>query len=140
MLIQDIDFRLFKNESSSAGQQNWYTVQLFHTQSCDRIASVRTCQAGREDSMESFAVGGDTVEDVGEIAVYTTDNPNMFGNINELDGGVPDGDRNRVLKIFLFTREIRRKISLKFGFTWRQFDVVLAAEIKCKLKKEFQFD
>ena len=71
-----------------------------------------------------------------EVSVDTSDDANMFGNIDKFDGRVPNGDCDRVLEVFFVTREIRREISLEFCFGGRQFNVVLAAEVKGKLKKK----
>ena len=71
-----------------------------------------------------------------EVSVDTSDDANMFGNIDEFDGRVANGDRDRVLEVIFVTREIRREVSLEFCFGWRQFNVELAAEVKGKLKKQ----
>ena len=70
--------------------------------------------------MESFAVRGDPIENVREVAVNTTDNADMFGNIDKLDNGVANGDRDRMFDVFFVARGSRRKIDLKFCFGRRK--------------------
>ena len=86
--------------------------------------------------MKSFSMGGDPVKNMRKVSVDTSNNADMFGNIDKFDGRVPNGDSDGVLEVFLVDREIRWKISLEFCFGWRQLDVELAAEVKGKLKKK----
>ena len=62
--------------------------------------------------MQGFAMSRDPVEDVREVAVNTADDTNMLCSIDKLDGGIADGDRDRVHQILFITREPCRKVSL----------------------------
>ena len=51
-----------------------------------------------------------------KVTIDTTDNADMLSDINKLDGGVTDGDWNRVHHVLFVTREIWREVGLKFCF------------------------
>ena len=89
--------------------------------------------------MQSFAMCGDPVEDVREVAVDTSNDTDMLCSIDKLDGRIANGDRDRVHQILFITREIYRKVGLQFCFARRKFDMVLAAEVKSELEEELEF-
>ena len=60
-------------------------IDSLYSERSSRVATMSSCKTSWQDSPESIVVGRDSGEDVGEIAMDRSQNPNMLSFITKRD-------------------------------------------------------
>ena len=93
MVVKDILLRLGEDKRSKTTKQFRGTIEDLYSERSSRVGAVSSSKTSWEHSSESIVVGGDSGEDVREVAMDRPQDANMFSFVREGDHLVTKPDR-----------------------------------------------
>ena len=85
VMVKDIFLGFGEHKGRKTTKELRGSVKSLYPERGSRVATVSSCKTSWEDSPQSIVVGRDSREDVGEIAMDRSQNPNMLSFITKGD-------------------------------------------------------